>query len=365
MRRLGFIADGHIHNHLQLGGPSRAGLNRRGQETVNVLHAARTYCEANDVDVLVSLGDLFHTTSPSPQVIAAVQEAIGEDLPTVLLLGNHEMDSVAVGHNALAPLAPIATIVETDQVIDFFGVELWLAGYRPGPAKKWLPEAVGKMSVGRPKVPEHPRVLCLHLGISDPDTPYWLDGSEDSVSMIVLDQLADRFNITHVLAGNWHRRKLWTRPGCVVLQVGALNPTGFNNPGPTGYGTIATLDDDGAIGLYELPGPRFLKAGSVKEVELQMQAVPHGSSVYVHFTVEPEQYDAAQEWLVKARSDLSVVNGKVDVMADTADANEEAVKLIRDAADGHEAIGHFVDAMEMPEGVEASEVKQKCKELMK
>jgi hypothetical protein len=52
----------------------------------------------------------------------------------------------------------------------------------------------------------------------------------------------------------------------VILQGGALCPTGFDNQGLHGYGTLAFWDTDKhRLSWQEMPGPRFCVARSEEE----------------------------------------------------------------------------------------------------
>lgn len=50
----------------------------------------------------------------------------------------------------------------------------------------------------------------------------------------------------------------------VVMQIGALCPSGFDNPGLHGYGTVAFWDGE-RLSWEELPGPRFCTVRSDEE----------------------------------------------------------------------------------------------------
>ena len=59
------------------------------------------------------------------------------------------------------------------------------------------------------------------------------------------------------------------------FQVGALAPTGFDDPGPVGYGGLVTWDPDTqALETYQLPGPRFLAVTSVAAVSYTHLTLP-------------------------------------------------------------------------------------------
>jgi hypothetical protein len=100
-------------------------------------------------------------------------------------------------------------------------------------------------------------------------------------------------NIKAICLGDWHQRRLWmdgkrrgdapsspVRIGAdaehVILQGGALCPTGFDNPGLRGYGTLAFWDQDAhQLSWQEIPGPRFCVARSDEEEQAVVEEARH------------------------------------------------------------------------------------------
>ena len=75
--------------------------------------------------------------------------------------------------------------------------------------------------------------MCVHLGISDGDTPYFLDGADDSISVDRLRAVMRECGISYAFAGNWHRHQTWEADPCKVIQVGTLAPNRFSDDGLT------------------------------------------------------------------------------------------------------------------------------------
>ena len=197
-----FVADVHVGNHRRWGGPVKVGLNNRAREVLDALRLAVGHTN-NVGEPLVVLGDLFDTASPSPQMVYAVGEVLGQcENGCYVLLGNHEFRSADEGDHALTPLSWLEN-VEVVDVPTLDGRTLFVP-FQPGPAKEWLPDVLaGFQDDSRPVAD----VLCLHLGIEDGETPPWLRGADDSVTVDQLIDLAKEYGFREVYAGNWHKHK--------------------------------------------------------------------------------------------------------------------------------------------------------------
>lgn len=83
--------------------------------------------------------------------------------------------------------------------------------------------------------------LSCPAWLSDSETPDFL--SHGALPVDTAFALCSEYNACAWLSGDWHSRKVWERGGVTVAQVGALCPTGFDNPGLTGYGSVWTFED--------------------------------------------------------------------------------------------------------------------------
>ena len=63
-----FVADVHLWNHRRCGGPVKAGINRRGAQTLNALHYAADLAAGMGAAALFVAGDLFDAVNPPPQL---------------------------------------------------------------------------------------------------------------------------------------------------------------------------------------------------------------------------------------------------------------------------------------------------------
>ncbi len=267
MTLVAFIADVHLGNHKRFGGPVESGINRRCRQALTTLEAAITLARSEGADTLVVLGDLFDSVRPEPQLVAETQRIFAAMPSTLVLMGNHDMVSAAPGDHALGPLAPVGGLFIVDRPavhpVRSAGIELVLVPFRPGPAREWLADDVDQLLAG--KAPTAPRVLCLHLGLENPDTPHFLKGAPDSIRPELLDKVMDAHGIAWAVAGNWHsRRYIKLGGGRSAFQCGTLVPTGWDNPGMDNYGTLALFDASqkttDQLGWIEVPGPRFVTA---------------------------------------------------------------------------------------------------------
>lgn len=376
--KLAAVADVHLGNHRRHGGPVELGMNRRCRQGLAAFAAACKRAAALGCSCLVVLGDLFDDDHPPPQLLAAVQQVLldadRDGLVVVLLPGNHDQRSGAMGDHAMAPLAHQALVLNSAQVLfpDETGADvlLQLLPHNPAlPAVAWLDECATKLA--RPdKLPGVPRVLCVHMGIADDATPPWLQGSAGSARVEQVVAAARVAGATYVLAGDWHDRVLWAGEGePTVLQLGALVPTGWDNPGLDGYGTLAVLDPaEGQLFVEDVPGPRFVQVRSL--AELDALAANLGQSracqVYVRAVVAPDQLDAAVAYLGELARHCVV--DTYEVLPDTAQAQQQArtaATATRNATTLDAALAAYVERAPMPDGVDRATLLARCQQRLR
>lgn len=385
MARVAWVADVHIGNHKRHGGDMVSGINERCRKTLAALKAACLRAKERGCERLFVAGDLFDNTRPSPQLIRAVQEIFEGDCPPVtLLLGNHDQVSTNSGDNALGPLAPICTVVDKTctWVSADAKLQIWLVPFQPGDARKWLPSAIsglegrgsglGNSTLSSSQPPpsdkeQTTRVLAFHLGISDSDTPAFLQKAHDAVPVSQVTELCEQYGIHHVFSGNWHDRKVWPSPsGGSIFQTGALVPTGWDNPGIAPYGTLGILDSEEGMSFDIIPGPRFVKLKQADKVQETIDyAKELGHDLYVELTVE---HNVVRECKQDAKA--LVQSGDVTAIQVVPDHKEaqSAAKASASAARSpdtlEEAINQYLKTQPLPEGVTVMEVLAKAKELL-
>jgi hypothetical protein len=346
--RIAFIADVHVGNHKREGGPVVAGVNRRCTQILDTLRAA--FYAARDCDAVVIAGDLLDSSKTEPQVLAATREVLA-DVGEVgyLLLGNHEMQSATPGDNSLRVLAESnVSVQESPRAVQMDGGTLLLVPFRPGDAREWLPAAVAEVAAGTAGL----RVLAIHLGIIDEDTPPFLRNAHDAVPVQLLRELMRRHQIDVVVAGNWHAHKDWDD----IVQIGALVPTGWDNPGLDGYGSVIVVETKGndvSIDRREIPGPRFIDVPSA----LSLPKVPEGTHLYARVRVPAGEVDDA-----RSRGDQLVSAGRAAAVAVQVDGTEariaarDSAAAARSADTLDSALAGYVAAMTLPADVDRAAV---------
>jgi hypothetical protein len=381
---IAWVADCHIGNHGRFGGEVRGSINDRCQLVLDTFTAACRIAADARCAAFVVAGDLFDYARPEAPIIRAVQRSLkllkDAGCKPFLMVGNHDQTSTAAGDHALAPLAPYAAIVEKPLNVAVDGHELLLVPFQPGRAKDWLPGAVRAL-LGAPEdagapfaPPKGRRVLGLHLGIRDAKTAPWLSAAPDAIDAALLSDLCMDAGIANVIAGNWHDRRHWeffhvtdpAFPAVEILQLGALVPTGWDNPGMDGYGTLALLDA-GKVTIKEIAGPRFVKCMSTKEAKVAtVDARKRGHRLYVSMSAPPEDLDDCTTWGEGCRERGEIA--ACEVLPDRTLAKEEA-KNAAAAARGAEtvdaALASFIEHMPLPDHVNRSRVLARAAEYLK
>lgn len=251
-------------------------MNRRCTETLDVLKEALLVAKEWGVEHTIVLGDLFDNVKPAPQLISRVQDCF-RNREVSILLGNHDRVSSNYNDHAIGPLREHAKVF--DKTARFHVSEsefLYMVPFQPGPASEWLGKELELLNLHSPMLADSKCVgMCLHLGIRSPDISKsrpWLADSHDAIDLAVLLAICDRFDIPNVWAGNWHKYRSWRSksPSVQIYQVGALVPTGWDNPGMEGYGSLILYDNEKEgefCHRVEIEGPRFLNLP--KEIDLE------------------------------------------------------------------------------------------------
>ena len=323
-----FIADVHLGNIGPFGGEVVAGLNARCRMTLGALQAAVEIGKKNGVTRIVSLGDFFDSSDTPPQVVAAAQTVIadlqlsGRPLEWIFLCGNHEMGSAAPYDNSLEPLSPLAKIVRPGWSLRLGDLDLRPYAKDLSTLEPFEPGVVG----------------CLHAGIYDESFPPYAKGQADAISVARLRELG----ATKLVAGNWHKPMRWgERDGSTpkrlgvewdFLQVGSLVPKNFGELGPD-YGRVA-IYRDGKFGVVEVPGPRFARVSSEKELAQEIESMHNdGCFLLVEWVASGEDgretatevlsrdalSNVVRAWrVVPAPMELAEVSGRSDLWSGSA-----------------------------------------------
>lgn len=366
--KLGTTADIHVGNHRRFGGKLEAGLNRRCREHVETFRRAAVTARSLKCDVHIVAGDTFDNEKPKPQVERAVQRVCAL-MSTVVAVGNHCQNSGAEGDHACAPLAPVATVVEEPTIMTYADgeFEVWVVPFLSlgSPAGEWLPPMLEEFAkFKRPNSgPAFHRVLVLHMGLADKDTPPWLTRGHNWIDVGSMNLLAKEYGIGVVLAGDWHEHKRWDRDA-ILVQVGALVPTGFDNPGVTDYGSLIIVDvedDELRVKREIIPGPRFVQARSVEEAELP----DDDSTTYLEITASALDVGAETTKLAELKAAGVFVDG--EVVTDKAEVELEARDAARSARSAETldaAVVGYIERMPMPEQVNRDNVIARVQKLL-
>ena len=350
-----FIADVHAGNHRVLGGAVTAGINDRCRAALSTLREARRLADEERCYALFILGDLFDTHRPSPQVITATADALAPvgtergSMQVVVLVGNHDRATAALGDNALGPLArvPNLVIVERPKLVG----DVLCVPYHSGNPKEWLSDA---LILGTEST-----VLATHFGIYDAEFARanpWCVGT-DAIEVEQLFELMRVFGVKACYSGDWHVSRAWVNRDLVIQQVGALVPTGFDNPGVGGYGGMHVVDTDNLWGdtRYTLRGPRFVEVREPHELyEALAEAKEEEHSLYVRWKAQPSEMATARATLAACDDvfagqvvlDNKVVKTAAHRAAESARSQETLVAAARG----------FVSSIDLPDDLRREDV---------
>jgi DNA repair exonuclease SbcCD nuclease subunit len=362
-----FVADVHVGNHQRFGGASALNMNERCRRTLDVLDVAYDIAANEGAKAFVVAGDLFDTDKPNTRMVAAVQEifCIDDKLEVFLITGNHDQYSYTEGDHALGPLYDHATVIERPKAVVINATtQLIMIPYRTGRASDWLPKAFNSVAFS-PQASK--RILCLHLGIKDEKTAPWLRDAEDSVTVKQIQELMRRWGISIAFAGHWHDHRAWG-PQQPVVQIGALCPTGWNNPGTAGYGRVAFYDDESRkLWFKEIPGPRFLKAvvdetDDWRHVLRTAEAINNkkGGRPYVQLTVPSQRVAEFIELKKNTAYALDVVPDKTEAQV----AARTAAQAAKSSDNMKQSVVSYVNEIAIDEGINRANVQRRLERYL-
>jgi len=373
MTRLAFVADCHAGNMKSFGGPVEAGLNTRCRLTCETIKRAVGKAWEHGCSGFYVLGDLTDSDRPTPQEVSAIIDALSytadkpRHMQVTLLLGNHDMRSDASGDHALGPFQRAGFAVVEKPLWDGLGnCDVIMVPFQPGDAREWLPRALEEaQSSSRAET----RLLCLHLGIYDSHTPPWLQGCKDAVPVSLLKGLMSDYKIDITLAGNWHTRRLWQeglpQPHVgkkvsardVILQLGTLAPTGFDDAPP--FGTLAIVDTEKrSVTIHEIQGPRFWTTDDKHPLVIPKD----GNTYFLRVQSDVKNRDASSAMIQDAKARGHVADGRVDV--DRTEIKAQAATAAKNASSAlstEGAIDDYVRSMPIEDGVDRAVVTQLVK----
>lgn len=294
--RVALVADVHLGNPKRFGGQMEMGMNARCREKLAVLQGAVIRAIDGGAEVFAVLGDVFDDTRPKPQLIAAAGVVLGKRLGmnVVLVVGNHDRDSMELGDYALSPYE--IQDYQRMHVVQRALVTTYavFVAHHVGNAREYVPRVLAEIKTARAGGLAG-KLLCLHCGLVDETTPPWLKDAENAIEVLALDALCQQYGIAGVAAGDWHERRTVAGTKVPMLQIGALVPTGWQNEGISGrYGTLAWWDTDTrCFNVEELPGPRFVTCS--RPSPLLAKGTP-AAPLRVRIVVPPDEVASAEEY---------------------------------------------------------------------
>lgn len=239
---------------------------------------------------LVIAGDLFDSAKPSPQLIAATMEAL-EDTDLIIVCGNHDRASSRAGDHALGPLQEGLGATVVEKRLEYNSGGFTAAFFAAG-------ATLEDLAWSRKKSAD---VVICHAGLSMPDDPPWLHNSKGSLPVSNIRASVPRGAL--ILSGDWHSHKAITDR---TVQIGALVPTGWDNPGLVGYGSVILVFPDRTWDRIELAGPRFVDVSSAEELERLRS--DSNALIYARRTGEaPRADDEARELVIKPKGTAKAV----------------------------------------------------------
>lgn len=337
-----FIGDVHLGNHRRFAKPWRNGCNSRFQQTLAVLNEALQQAPRDNMTAI--LGDLFDTVRPSPQMIREVQDVL-RDHHVVIIAGNHDKASEDPRDNALAPLeSSTCHVVDTEpELWTFRKRSVCFAPFRAEQAAHWIAADIHELelTLKRLSLSINDCTYATHVGLIDSKTPPWLLHAVDAVTLDVFPRGL------RVVAGNWHHYKALTSR---ITQIGALVPTGFDNPSEIGklkdYGMVLT---EGVMHPTQLAGPRFYKLYMEELRDASMRRTSGPDTVYLQVIAESAEMTEAHELLACMIAEKRVVGGEVVLdAAEKMAARNAAASAVRKSSSIDEAIHAYVGKLALP-----------------
>jgi DNA repair exonuclease SbcCD nuclease subunit len=341
--KTGFVADVHVGNAQKWGGPKEGGVNTRCAHVIETLGRAVAQAREAGCKMLVILGDLFDYVRVEPQVVARVQ-AVLRDFQVVVLVGNHDQNSTQTGDHALAALQDQCTVIARPTLHTYrLGkgrIELWVVPFESGDPRDWLPEHLEALSAeASEKVTA--RYLCLHVGLSDSSTPYYLDSSGASLPVAWLWPHMESYGIDMVFSGDWHRHAVWEQDGRSVVQVGSLAPPRFP-PGEYEHAHKGPLviADRRKLSVLDVPGPRFYK---LEWAQRERLGEVQGNPAYLKLMGSPEDQEDMQREVERLVVAGVIRRGEVELHQAKEAEGETPVPIGRDSV--NDALPVFVESM--------------------
>lgn len=191
------FSDLHAHNHEQFSRRLKSGRNSRLQDCLNIIDQVNQIATEQKVDVVLFLGDLFHSrTKLDIDVLTSVVDRmnyLGQCHKTVALVGNHDQYTKVGEINSLSTLKHV-DVISSPEIKTFGAVKIAFYPHTVDvPAMKdWINKLDSSVDM-----------FCFHQGISEASI-----GAYDAhirCELALADLPLDRCKI--VMAGDFHKRQ--------------------------------------------------------------------------------------------------------------------------------------------------------------
>lgn len=364
--RIAIVADVHCANHRTFGGPMVAGLNDRFRMCQRTLRGAIAAANNKQCTHFAVLGDLFDTVRPTPQMIGAVMRELGNFQGEVILVaGNHDKASEEPGDNSLVPFQDTCVVVDDEPLLlsDSRGAILF-APYRTGPAVGWIAEYTSML-------PTNGGTLATHVGLITKDTPPWLRMASDAIPSEMFTELG----AVGIIAGNWHAHM--RLPTGEDIQVGALVPTGFDNPTThplavnDPYGSVLVWRSTNPTTRLVVDGPRFLMRDFITQKDLLQylhQTTAGGTSCACFLKIKADLAQLADAALAldEAKARGLIRDGFVEPSAQDKQRVAQATsKAVLNSSSLDEAVLHYLQKQDLPDGVLIPRVAERVRHYLR
>ena len=354
--------DPHCWPHKRHGGPRKNGVNRRGELCLGTTRRLVDFANEHDAHLVVA-GDLVDDPGPvQPQFAARLRDELARCRGGVsLMLGNHDM--TADGDHSLG----IYEVHNDYSDVTVCAQTSWSYGYNLHDEPYGDEDAIlvpFHRDIRDERVRDVP-LLVGHFGVFDDSFPSWAQRSKGAWHVDRLFDFMTKRNIKCLLSGDWHQRRGWIGTDTartdwkgsafrieaederIILQGGALTPTGWDNPGLHGYGTAALWDGE-RLSWQELPGPRFCVVRSeAEEKGVVDEARRLGHNLFLRRYYEgkekpeaPEGIEAYEALPVKVERAASVCLEQVKLPQDRM--QQLVSDWLESAGDDREALGELI-----------------------
>jgi len=336
MKRICIIGDVHLANHRRFGGKSNSfGCNERATQIIASINTAVSYARDDydgELDVIFA-GDFFDSLRPEPHLIDLAVSALmtHEEVNYHFLLGNHEYSAAAPESHAIGVLRsnPSCSVyLDATKVGDVLFIP-----FTPNFTEEKLRLTLNAVS--------GIKIVVSHFGIIGGSTPPWLREQAGAFESRLLEELCDTHGIQRWYSGDWHSFHQHSKRIC---QIGALTPTGFDNPG-FDYGRIA-IYSGGKSTIATIPGPRFVVVDSLAQHADLVRTNPESAPLYCRMTVGTSELRE----VTAAVSD----NPYIEVLQNVDEQREAtaaAMLATKSATTLAEKLDAFVAKMPLPDNV--------------